>query len=357
MDKKSCVLTFGEIMMRLSPKNNLRIEQAVEFDVRYGGAEANTALSLAYQGDNAAYVSVVPANRLGDCALRSLVAYGIDTSRVVRDGDRLGSYVFEVGASVRGNGCVYDRKYSAINMASHTVLNWDSIFEGVDVFYFSGVTPAVSQEMAIACKEALTCARERGILTVCDLNYRGKMWSPERAQQVMRELLPLVDVCIANDEDAPSALGMTCVSGSLDNGIDERMDYVEMARQICEEFGCKEVLSVIRNIKSVEDSQWMGMLYRAGNDNLLSAPADSAGEYFFSPVYDMHVLEGVAAGDAFSGAYLHALLHGYDPQDVIDYAIAGSVLKLTVRGDSNLVTEAEIKAVAASAGGGTRVAR
>ncbi len=192
---------------------------------------------------------------------------------------------------------------------------------------------------------------------MCDLNYRGKMWSPERAQQVMRELLPLVDVCIANDEDAPSALGMTCVSGSLDNGIDERMDYVEMARRICEEFGCKEVLSVIRNIKSVEDSQWMGMLYRAGNDNLLPAPADSAGEYFFSPVYDIHVLEGVAAGDAFSGAYLHALLHGYDPQDVIDYAIAGSVFKLTVRGDSNLVTEAEIKAVAASAGGGTRVAR
>lgn len=156
------VLTFGEIMMRLSPKDHLRIEQATEFDVRYGGAEANTALSLAYQGDKAAYVSVVPANRLGECALRSLKAYGVDTTRVVRQGDRLGSYVFEVGASQRGNGCVYDRKYSAINMAKRDVFNWDEILKGIDVFYFSGVTPAVSDEMAAACKDALTACRAKG---------------------------------------------------------------------------------------------------------------------------------------------------------------------------------------------------
>ena len=192
------VLTFGEIMMRLSPKDHLRIEQATEFDVRYGGAEANTALSLAYQGDKAAYVSVVPANRLGECALRSLKAYGVDTTRVVRQGDRLGSYVFEVGASQRGNGCVYDRKYSAINMAKRDVFNWDEILKGIDVFYFSGVTPAVSDEMAAACKDALTACRAKGITTVCDVNYRGKMWSPEKSQATMKELLPLVDICIAN---------------------------------------------------------------------------------------------------------------------------------------------------------------
>ncbi len=224
------VLTFGEIMMRLSPKDHLRIEQATEFDVRYGGAEANTALSLAYQGDKAAYVSVVPANRLGECALRSLKAYGVDTTRVVRQGDRLGSYVFEVGASQRGNGCVYDRKYSAINMAKRDVFNWDEILKGIDVFYFSGVTPAVSDEMAAACKDALTVCRAKGITTVCDVNYRGKMWSPEKSQATMRELLPLVDICIANDEDAPAGLGMTCVSGSLAHGIEERDTYVEMAQ-------------------------------------------------------------------------------------------------------------------------------
>ena len=345
MDQNTLVLTFGEIMLRLSPPDNLRIEQATSFDARYGGAEANTALSLAYQGDNAAYVSVVPANRIGDCALRSLRGYGVDTSRVVRSGDRLGTYYFELGASQRSNGCVYDRKYSAINMASHDELDWDSILGGVGVFYFSGVTPAISDEMALACKQALAAARERGIVTVCDVNYRGKMWSPAKSQQVMAELLSLVDIVIANDEDAPAGLGITCVSGSLSNGIEERDSYVEMARQICATYGCKKVASVVRDIQSVERSQWMGVLYDAETD-----------AHWFSGAHDVHVLEGVGGGDAFNAGLLHALLHGYDPQRAIDYAIAASVLKLSVRGDANLVTEAEIAGVAVS-GGGTRVSR
>ncbi len=345
MDQNTLVLTFGEIMLRLSPPDNLRIEQATSFDARYGGAEANTALSLAYQGDNAAYVSVVPANRIGDCALRVLRGYGVDTSRVVRSGDRLGTYYFELGASQRSNGCVYDRKYSAINMASHDELDWDSILGGVGVFYFSGVTPAISDEMALACRQALAAARERGIVTVCDVNYRGKMWSPAKSQQVMAELLSLVDIVIANDEDAPAGLGITCVSGSLSNGIEERDSYVEMARQICATYGCKKVASVVRDIQSVERSQWMGVLYDAETD-----------AHWFSGAHDVHVLEGVGGGDAFNAGLLHALLHGYDPQRAIDYAIAASVLKLSVRGDANLVTEAEIAGVAVS-GGGTRVSR
>lgn len=345
MDQNTLVLTFGEIMLRLSPPDNLRIEQATSFDARYGGAEANTALSLAYQGDNAAYVSVVPANRIGDCALRGLRGYGVDTSRVVRSGDRLGTYYFELGASQRSNGCVYDRKYSAINMASHDELDWDSILGGVGVFYFSGVTPAISDEMALACKQALAAARERGIVTVCDVNYRGKMWSPAKSQQVMAELLSLVDIVIANDEDAPAGLGITFVSGSLSNGIEERDSYVEMARQICATYGCKKVASVVRDIQSVERSQWMGVLYDAETD-----------AHWFSGAHDVHVLEGVGGGDAFNAGLLHALLHGYEPQRAIDYAIAASVLKLTVRGDANLVTEAEIAGVAVS-GGGTRVSR
>lgn len=356
MDKTTVVLTFGELMMRLSPKNHLRIEQATEFDVRYGGAEANVALSVSYQGGQAAYVSVVPSNRLGACALRSLSVYGVDVSRVIREGDRLGSYIFEPGASVRGNGCVYDRKYSAISLCQHDVFNWDAILEGVGIFYFSGVTPAISEETTIACMAALKACRERSITTVCDVNFRGKMWSPERSQQVMRELLPLVDIVIANDEDAPAGLGITCVSGSLSDGIDERDDYVEMARQICAEYGCKQVLSVVRNIASVEESTWMGLLYSSAQDNLLAKEAPQE-EVWFSPAHKVHVLEGVAAGDAFGGAYLHALTFGFAGQDAIDYAVAGSVLKLTIPGDSNLVTAEEISAVAASAGGGTRVAR
>lgn len=339
------VLTFGEILMRLSPPSNLRLEQTTSLDVRYGGAEANVALSLAYQGDRAAFVSVVPEGRVGDCALRSLSSYGVDVSRVVRQGDRLGSYIFEVGASQRGNAALYDRKYSAVSLASHEVFDWDELLEGMGVLYVSGVTPAVSDELAVACAEALAAARDRGILTVCDLNYRGKLWSAERAQEVMRGLMPFVDVCVANDEDAPFSLGMTCVSGSLENGIAEREDYVEMARQICSEYGCRAVASVIRDVESVERSRWMGMLYLSERD-----------VHWFSPVHDVHVLEGVAAGDAFSAALIHAMLHDLDPQDAIDYAIAGSVLKLSIRGDSNLVSEAEIGAVARK-GSGVRVAR
>ena len=339
----STVLAFGEIMVRLSPPSHQRLEQATSFEVRYGGAEANTALSLAFQGDSAAYVSMVPANRIGDCALRSLTAYGVDVSRVVRAGERLGTYYFEVGAAMRSNGCVYDRKYSAISLAERAAFDWDAILSGVGAFYFSGVTPALSEELAAACEEALVACRERGITTICDLNFRGKLWSPERAQVVMKRLLPYVDVCIANDEDAPSALGMTCVSGSLANGIAERDDYVEMARQICAEYGCEMVASVIRNVRSVEDSDWMGMVYAEGAAH-------------FSAVHHAHVLEGVAAGDAYGAGLIHALLHGFDLDHASEYAIAASVLKLTIPGDSTLVSEAEIEAVAAK-GAGLRVAR
>jgi 2-dehydro-3-deoxygluconokinase len=345
MDENTLVLCFGEMMMRLSPKDHLRLEQATEFDVRYGGAEANTALSLAYQGDRSAYVSVVPPNRLGDCALRSLAAYGVDTSRVVREGDRLGTYYFELGASQRPNGCVYDRKYSAINLAPRSIFDWNALLEGVGAFYFSGVTPAISADMAAACADALAACRMRGITTVCDVNYRSKMWNPELSQRTMAQLLPLVDIVIANDEDAPAGLGITCVSGSLAHGIDERDSYVKMARELHAAYGCKTVASVIRDVASVEHSRWMAMLYDAQTD-----------AHWFSPIHDVQVLEGVAAGDAFNAGLLHALLHGFKPQEAIDYAIAASVLKLSIRGDSNFVTPAEIASVAA-ASGGVRVSR
>lgn len=337
------VLSFGEIMLRLSPPDNLRIEQATSFDARYGGAEANVALSLAYQGDNAAFVSIVPPGRIGECALRSLSAYGVDVSRVLRQGDRLGTYYFELGASERPNTCVYDRKYSAMNLASHGDFDWGTILEGVDVFYFSGITAAVSDEMVPTCAEALTACREHGILTVCDLNYRAMMWSQERAQVAMASLLPLVDVCIANDEDATATLGIGHASGSLATGIDEADDYALDARDICERYGCQMVASVIRNIRSVEDSDWMGMVYVNG-------------EAHFSRVHRVHVLEGVAAGDAFSAGLIHGMTHGLDADELVEYAIAASVLKLTIRGDSNLVTADEIAAVAGTSSG-TRVAR
>ena len=342
---RGTVLAFGEMMLRLSPTNNLRIEQATQYDARYGGAEANVAVSLAYQGDSSAYVSVMPANRIGDGAVRTLTTWGVDTSRIVRGGDRLGSYFFEVGASERPNSVVYDRKYSALSLADASVFDWDAILEGVGTFYFSGVTPAVSSAMATACEQALEACRKRGISTVCDLNYRSTMWTSEVAQACMRKLLPLVDVCIANDEDAPSALGIVHGTASLEHGIEEREEYVRTAEDICTRYGCAAVASVIRDIRSVEDSEWMAMLHLA-----------DGGTTCFSPVHHVQVLEGVAAGDAFAAGLIHAMLARMAPQEAIDYAIAAGVLKLTIHGDLNLVTEDEIRGVTAK-GSGMRVAR
>ena len=340
------VLTFGELMLRLAPTNNLRIEQANNFNANYGGAEANVAASLALQNDNASYLSVVPNNRIGQCALRDLNAWGVDTSKVIRKGDRLGVYFFEVGSSVRSNSVVYDRKYSAISMSSSSDFDWDAILADVDIFYFSGITPAISSDLADACLCALKACRSKCITTVCDLNYRGKMWSPQEAQKTMKGLLKYVDIVVANDEDAPSALGIKHGSCSLSCGIDEKEEYINIARDICNEFGCKCVASVIRNISSVESSKWMSMIYTSDDDR-----------HVFSQVHDMHVLEGVAAGDAFAAGLIHAYLHDYDMQYAADYAIAASVLKLTIHGDTNIVTEAEIAQLANNALGATRVAR
>lgn len=339
------VLTFGELMMRLSPQAGLRVEQAPAFDVNFGGAEANVASSLAFQGDDAAYATVLPNNRLADRALRGLRALGVDVSRVQRAGDRMGMYVFEVGTSERPNSVVYDRKYSAMSLANAAAFDWDALLEGVGTFYVSGITPAISPQLAHATRQALEACRQHGIATVCDLNYRGKMWSPREAQAVMRELLPLVDVCIANDEDASACLGIDEGVGSLEHGIDETEGYIAIAQKVCQTYGCKAVASVIRNIRSVEDSDWMGMLYDA-----------ATGQATLSPVHRVHVLEGVGGGDAFGAGLVHALLAGWDAQTTIDYAIAASVLKLGVRGDTNLVTEQEIKA-AMGKGSASRVSR
>lgn len=343
--RDGAVLNFGEMLIRLSPQDNLRLEQAPCFDVYYGGAEANTALSLAIQGDRAAYLSVLPKNRLADTALRTLHAYGVDTTRTLRQGDRVGTYFMEFGASQRPHSVLYDRKYSAISMAHASDFDWDRIFEGISVFYFSGITCALSQELEQACLEGLVAAQKQGVCTVLDVNYRGKMWSPEASQAAMKKLLPHVDVVIVNDEDAPAGLGATEVSGSLSNGIAEKDAYVDLAKRLVKDYGVKKVASVIRTVSNVENSDWMAMLYDATTQKAA-----------LSPVHKVNVLEGVGGGDAFNAGLIHGLLHNWSDQDVINYALAASILKLTIRGDANLVTEQEIMTVA-NTNDGLRVSR
>jgi 2-dehydro-3-deoxygluconokinase len=311
-----------------------------------GGAEANVALSLAIQGDTAAYVSVVPDNRLGSRALQSLSMYGVDVSRVMREGDRLGTYFFESGASQRGNATLYDRMYSAISLVSHERFDWEKILTGVGTFYFSGITPAISPDLALACIEALEECRRRSITTICDLNYRGKLWNPATAQGVMRGLLPLVDVCIANDEDSRQALGIVHGTGSLACGSRRATHTSRSPGTSAPNSGAPLWPPACATWPaSSAPSGWacsmMPRPLRAGRVPSMTFRCSRAWQ------------RGTRSPRVSSMASLHAL----GPQELVDYAIAASVLKLTIRGDSNLVDEKEVAALAKSSDGGRRVSR
>ena len=325
-------------MLRLKPPAFLRILQADSFEAAYGGAEANVAVSLSLFGDEAAYLTKFPQNPLGEAALGTLRRCGVDTSRILRGGPRLGTYYFEKGTGCRPTGVVYDRAGSSIATAKRSEFQWPELLKGIGLFYFSGITPAISDELAGAVEDALTYCKNHGITVVCDLNYRGKMWTPEKARSVMGRLMPFVDVCIANDEDFEAALGIRAFDGDLSRGIEQIDSYRAGMTEITKRYpNCKTVASVLRNIHSVEESDWMGILLRDG-------------KFYESPVHSVHVMEGVAAGDAFGAGLIHGLANGADPRETVGFAIAARVLKLTVSGDLNFVTEPEVRAVMAKKG-------
>lgn len=333
------VLTFGEMMLRLKPQGNNRIMQSDAFEAAYGGAEANVAVSLALLGNDSSYLTKLPENLLGETALSTLRKYGVDTRKVLRGGSRLGIYFFEKGASVRSTNVVYDRAGSAFATASQAEFDWKTLLQDVDYFYFSGITPAISAELEQAVTNACIHCQQHNIPVVCDMNYRGKMWSPEKAQVVMSKLMNYVTICIANDEDFEATLGIKAFDGDMSRGIEQIDAFKEGMLAVTRRYpGCKMVASVLRNIRSVEDSQWMGLLL---ND----------GEFHETTRYNLHVMEGVAAGDAFGAGLMHGILHQFDAQESIDFAIASSVLKLTISGDLNLVQESEIRAVMKKGGG------
>ncbi|RBW47107.1 sugar kinase [Psychromonas sp. B3M02] len=338
------ILTFGEMMLRLKPVAFERILQTNTFEAAYGGAEANVAVSLAQLGHDAAYLSKFPDNPLGEAAVGTLRKFGVDTSRSLRGGSRLGLYFFEKGNGARGTGVVYDRAGSAIAEAESDEFDWAVLLKDVEVFYFSGITPAISKALETALKSALDFCKANHIQVVCDLNYRGKMWKPEQAQIVMHELMPFVDVCIANDEDFEAMLGIKAFDGDLSHGIEQIDDFREGMKEVTRRYpNCKVVASVLRNINSVEQSDWMAILYQDE-------------QFYDTPIHNVNVMEGVAAGDAFGAGLLHGLVNKLEAQETIEFAIAASVLKLSISGDLNLVTESEIR-TAMQKGSNARLSR
>ena len=327
------IVTFGEIMMRLNPAGYSRFVQAEGFDASYAGGEANVAVSLANYGMDAAFVSKVPSHEIGQCAVNALRKYGVDTSKMVRGGDRLGIYFVEKGASQRPSKVIYDRAYSAISKATAADFDWDAIFEDVDWFHWTGITPALGGELPAICLEACKVAKSKGVKISCDLNYRKKLWTTAEAQKTMTELIKYVDVCIANEEDAKDVFGIEAEGTDIDAGKLNHEGYISVAKQISEKFGCEKVAITLRGSISANDNDWAAMLY-------------SDGQAYFSPTYRIHIVDRVGGGDSFGGGLIYSLLSGKAPQDAINFAVAASCLKHTIEQDFNLVSVAEVESLA-----------
>ena len=330
------VVTFGELMVRLQPFNYERFVQANSLEFSFGGGEANVAVSLANYGLDAAFVTKLPAHAIGQAAVNSLRRYGVDTSMITRGGDRVGIYYNEKGASQRGSVCIYDRANSAIQLAQPSDFDWDKIFEGVDWFHFTGITPALGENVVEICREACKAAKAHGVKISCDLNYRGKLWTRDEARAAMTELCQYVDVCISNEEDAKDVFGIEAEGTDINSGKLNRDGYISVARQLSSRFGCKYVAITLRSSISANDNDWAGMLYEAA--------ADKA---YFSTTYHVHIVDRVGGGDSFGGGLIYSMLSGYDAQQTIDFAVAASCLKHSIEHDFNHVSVAEVAALAA----------
>lgn len=333
------VITFGEIMLRLAPEGYYRFVQADTFGATYGGGEANVAVSLANYGFDAKFVTKLPAHEIGQAAVNSLRKYGVDTSYITRGGDRVGIYFLEKGASQRPSKVIYDRAGSSIATATKEDFNWKEIFDGAEWFHFTGITPALNDEVAAICLEACKAAKENGVTISCDLNYRNKLWSKEKAGEVMGELCKYVDVCIANEEDAADVFRIHAANTDVTTGTVNHEGYKDVAKQLADRFGFSKVAITLRESISANDNNWSAMLYD-GND------------YFFSKKYKMHIVDRVGGGDSFGGGLIAASLNGFDSQATIEFAVAASCLKHSIEGDMNLVSMDEVLKLAGGDGSG-----
>ena len=336
-------LTFGELMLRLAPNGYYRFFQNDQMQATFGGGEANVAVSLANFGLDSAFVTKLPTHAIGQAAVNSLRYFGVDTSHIVRGGDRVGIYYLEKGASQRGSVCIYDRAHSAIAEASPADFDWDSIFEGVDWFHFTGITPALGGALPEICEQACKAAKKRGVKISCDLNYRGKLWTREQARETMTRLCSYVDVCIANEEDAKDVFGIEAENTDITGGKLNKEGYVSVARKLAERFGFEKVAITLRTSLSASDNNWAAMLFD-GKDS------------FFSREYALRIVDRVGGGDSFGGGLIYALLQGKDSRAAIEFAVAASALKHSVEGDFNRVTVSEVEKLCKGDGSG-RVSR
>jgi len=329
------VVTMGEIMLRLSTPGYEKFIQADEFDVVYGGGEANVAVSLANYGHEAEFVCKVPANEIGECAIAALRKMNVKTDNMPIGGERLGIYFLETGASMRASKVVYDRAHSSMSTATAADFDFDKIFEGADWFHFTGITPAISDLAAEVTEVALKAAKAKGITVSVDLNFRKKLWSSEKAQKVMSNLMQYVDVCIGNEEDAEKVLGFKPGNTDVTTGALELDGYKSIFEQMVEKFNFKYVISSLRESYSASDNGWSACIYQAETK-----------EFYHSTKYDVRIVDRVGGGDSFAGGTICGLLdYPDDFKKALEFGVAASALKHTILGDFNLVSKSEVEAL------------
>ena len=337
------IVTLGELMLRLAPEGYLRFVQAEKLESTFGGAEANVAVSLANFGEQAVFVTKLPSHEIGQAAVNSLRKFGVDTSEIRRGGSRVGIYYCEKGASQRPSKVIYDRAGSSFAGSEPSEYDWERILEGASWLHITGITPALSDNCAETALRACKAAREKGVTVSTDLNYRKKLWTREKAGQVMTELCKYVDVCIANEEDAKDVFGIESADSDIESGRLSKEGYIEVASRLTDRFGFKAVAITLRESLSANDNRWSALLYTGGNA-------------YFSKKYDIHIVDRVGGGDSFGAGLIYSMVSGDDPQTSVDFAVAASCLKHSVEGDYNMVSVQEVRALA-SGGGSGRVQR
>jgi len=333
------IVTLGEIMLRLSPAGQYRFVQAPALNVEFGGGEANVALSLANYGHDAYFVSKLPKHEIGQAAVNSLRRFGVHTDYIARGGDRVGIYYLESGACMRPSKVIYDRAHSAIAEADPQDFDFEKIMEGASWFHWSGITPAISDKAAELVRIACEQAKKAGVTVSCDLNFRKKLWTSEKAQSVMRPLMKYVDVCIGNEEDAQKCLGFV-PEADVEGGKTDAAGYEGIFKQMHKEFGFKYIATTLRESFSASHNGWKALIY-------------DGKEFYQSRRYDIFpIVDRVGGGDSFSSGLIHGLLTKATMGEALEFAVAASALKHTIIGDVNLVSKEEVEALVAGDGSG-----
>jgi 2-dehydro-3-deoxygluconokinase len=329
------VVTFGEIMLRLSPPGFERLLQSPVLLATFGGGEANVAVSLAQFGLDSYYVTRLPKHEIGDAVVRALRAEGVKTDFILRGGDRVGIYFVEAGASQRPSNVIYDRANSAVSQLGPGAVDWGKIFQDATWFHVSGITPALGDSAAGCTREAIEAARRAGARVSVDLNFRKKLWTEAQAQKVMRPLMGQVDLVIANEEDIQSVLGLEVPNTDVTSGHLNLDGYKSVAQRLSREFGPSLVAITLRESISASDNGWSAALWN-----------NKSGQFSHSQRYDVRLIDRVGGGDSFAAAIIFGLITGRDPVESLRFAVAASALKQTIPGDFNRVSVAEVDRLA-----------